>query len=70
MKVLFVINGYYAKGNGLSGSARRTVRKLKEAGIDVRVLSGKNPNPYGPQPEYPLEDFHMPVFDKIGRAHV
>ncbi len=52
MKVLFVVNGFYAKGNGLSGSARRTVRKLKEAGIDVRVLSGRNEDPNGPQPDF------------------
>ena len=67
MKVLFVINGFYARGNGLSGSARRTVKKLKEAGVDVRVLSGANPNPDGPQPEYVLKDYHMPVFDKLIR---
>ena len=65
MKVLFVINGFYTKGNGLCGSARRTVRKLKEAGIDVRVLSGANPKAEGPQPEYVLKDFHIPVFDKL-----
>ena len=37
MKVLFVVNNFYAKGNGLSGSARRTVRKLKEAGFNTIV---------------------------------
>lgn len=65
MKVLFIVNLFYAKGNGLSGSARRTVRKLKEAGIDVRVLSGANKNPDGPQPDYVLKDFKVPVFDKL-----
>lgn len=65
MKVLFVVNGFFAKGNGLSGSARRTVRKLKEAGLEVRVLSGANKDPNGPQPEYVLKDFHMPIFDKL-----
>ncbi len=65
MKVLFVVNGFYAKGNGLSGSARRTVRKLKEAGIDVKVLSGANTNPNGPQPDFVLKDFKVPVFDKL-----
>ena len=47
MKVLFVVNNFYAKGNGLSGSARRTVRKLKEAGfnvIDENVKSLWNPS--------------------------
>ena len=57
MKVLFVINGYYTKGNGLSGSARRTVKKLKEAGIDVKVLSVRNSDPNGPQPDFVLNDF-------------
>lgn len=65
MKVLFVVNGFYAKGNGLSGSARRTVRKLKEQGIDVRVLSGRNEDPNGPQPEFVLKDFKVPVFNKL-----
>lgn len=65
MKVLFVVNGFFAKGNGLSGSARRTFKKLKEAGIDVKVLSGANKNPDGPQPEFVLQDYHMPVFDKL-----
>ena len=60
MKVLFVINNFYLKGNGLCASARRTVQYLKEAGVDVRVLSGKNKDPEGPQPEYPLEDLNLP----------
>ena len=57
MKVLFVVNNFYAKGNGLSGSARRTVRKLKEAGLDVKILSGPNPDPQGPEPEFLLQDY-------------
>lgn len=65
MKVLFVINGYYTKGNGLSGSARRTVKKLKEAGIDVKVLSVRNSDPNGPQPDFVLNDFHIPLFDTL-----
>ena len=65
MKVLFVVNNFYAKGNGLSASARRTVKKLKERGIDVRVLSGKNPDPNGTQPEYILDDFKFPIFNPI-----
>lgn len=67
MKVLFVVNGFYAKGNGLSGSARRTVRKLLAAGLDVKVLAGRNEDPNGPQPDFVLQDYHMPVFDKLIR---
>lgn len=65
MKVLFVANSYYAKGNGLAGSARRTVRKLKAAGVDVRVLSQGNPEENGEQPDYILKDFHFPIFQKL-----
>ena len=65
MKVLFVINNFFLKGNGLCASARRTVHYLKEAGIDVRVLSGRNKDPEGPQPEYPLEDLNLPLFNSL-----
>ena len=41
MKILFVVNNFYASGNGLSASARRTVRYLKEAGEEV-LLTQRN----------------------------
>ncbi|MBO4263804.1 MAG: glycosyltransferase [Bacteroidales bacterium] len=69
MKILFVVNNYYAQGNGLSASARRTVRHLQAAGQDVRVLSGRNADPQGPQPDYPLREFRIPFFDGLVRAH-
>ncbi|MBO4571755.1 MAG: glycosyltransferase [Bacteroidales bacterium] len=69
MKVLFVVNNYYASGNGLSASARRTVKYLKEAGLDVRVLSGRNHEAETPQPEYVLKDFKVPVFDALVQSH-
>ena len=65
MKVLFVINNFYTKGNGLCASARRTVKKLRERGIEVRILSGKNPDPNGEQPDYILDDFKMPFFNPL-----
>lgn len=65
MKVLFVVNNYYAKGNGLSGSARRTVAKLKEAGVDVKVLSAPNSDENGPQPEFKLGNWKFPVFNGL-----
>ena len=64
MKVLFVINNYYAKGNGLSASARRTVEKLKEYGIDVKVLSGFNTESEV-QPDFVLKHFNIPVFNDL-----
>ena len=69
MKILFVLNNYYSTGNGLSASARRTVEALKEAGEEVRVLSGPNHTPGGPQPEYLLKDFYFPFFQPIINAH-
>ena len=65
MKVLFVVNNYFAKGNGLSGSARRTVTKLREAGIDVKVLSAPNSDENGPQPEFKLGNWKFPIFDGL-----
>lgn len=69
MKILFVVNNYYATGNGLSASARRTVGCLQEAGEEVRVLSGRNHNAETPQPDYILEDFHVPFFDSLVQSH-
>lgn len=65
MKVLFVINNFYGKGNGLQSSARRTVHYLKKEGVDVRILSMQNPDPDGPRTDYVLEKFHLPVFQWI-----
>ena len=74
MNILFVVNSYYSQGNGLDESARRTVKALREAGQEVRVLSGKNfENPDGPQPDYPMEKFHFPLMqpmlDSFGYAY-
>ena len=69
MKILFVVNNFYASGNGLSASARRTVQYLREAGQDVRVLSGRNHEAETPQPDYVLSDFHVPVFDGLVQSH-
>ena len=69
MKILFVVNNYYAPGNGLSASARRTVQYLREAGQDVRVLSGRNHEAEQRQPDYVLGDFHVPVFDGLVQSH-
>ena len=65
MKVLFVCNNVYTPGNGLSTSARVTTKRLREAGLDVRLLSARNPNPDGHQPDYILEQFHFPIFQPL-----
>ena len=65
MKVLLVCDNFYGIGNGLATSARVTTKYLREAGVDVRVLSKENDDPHGPQPDYPLEKFHIPVFQGL-----
>lgn len=66
MRILFVINSFYTKGNGLAASARRTVHALQAAGEEVRVLSRKNDDPDGPQPDYVLPPFELPgVFGRL-----
>lgn len=68
MKILFVCNNFYGIGNGLSASARTTVKYLRQAGMDVRVLAGCNPDPNGPQPEFRLEKFIFPLLQPIIEA--
>ena len=65
MKVLLVISNLYVRGNGMSVSVQRSMKVLREAGVDVRVLSGENPDPNGPQPEFRLKKFHFPIFQPI-----
>lgn len=66
MKILFVVNNIFCKGNGLDASARRTVKALRDAGQDVRVLSCENlEEPNGPQPEYRQKELVFPIFQPI-----
>ena len=69
MKVLFVCNNAFITGNGLSASARITLRQLRLRGIDARLLAVRNPDPDGPQPDFPLEHFKFPFFEPIIRAN-
>ena len=68
MKILLVINNFHMTGNGMAASARRTRKYLEEAGHEVRVLAGPNPDPDGPQPEFPLKEFIFPGFQPIIEA--
>ena len=65
MRILFVINNIYTEGNGLSGSCRRTVKLLRDAGEDVRLLSAGGG--HGEAPDFPLPDGRIPVFQPIIR---
>ena len=68
LKILFVLNNYYVTGNGLCASARRTIQALKEAGHDVRVLSGNNSDPKGPQPEFCIPQTRIWLFDFMAKS--
>ena len=64
LKILFVINDLYTRGNGLAASARRTIMLMREWGHDVRVLSA--PPRHGDDcgvgaPDYPLPHLHIPL---------
>ena len=65
MKVLFVCNNAFNEGNGLSVSIHNTIRKLREHGVDARLMAIGNPNPDGPQPEFPLGHWKFPIFEPV-----
>lgn len=69
MKVLFVCNNAFTPGNGLSASARNTIRQLRLRGVDARLMAVRNPNPDGPQADFPLKHFKFPIFEPIIRAN-
>ncbi|MBO4635434.1 MAG: glycosyltransferase [Bacteroidales bacterium] len=69
MKILFILNSFYAAGNGLSASARRTVKVLREMGHEVRILSGPNLGAAEPQPDYLLKEYRFPFFQGIISAN-
>lgn len=63
MKVLFVCNNAFNRGNGLSTSIRVTTKYLRQADVDVRLMSVANSEPRGHQPYYPLKHFVFPIFE-------
>jgi len=66
MRILFVVNNFFCLGNGLDESARRTVKALRDAGQDVRVLSGSNlEDPNGEHPDYEVKNFHFPLLQPV-----
>lgn len=69
MKVLVVCNNAFTKGNGLHTVMQSLMPRLKEAGIDARLMSVRNEDMNGPQPDYPLEHFRFPVFDSLISSH-
>ncbi|MBO7094215.1 MAG: glycosyl transferase family 1, partial [Spirochaetia bacterium] len=66
MKILYVVNNFYVKGNGLSASAQRTVKYLKEAGLDIKVLSGAEETSEV-LPDFVLPNWKVPIFNNLIR---
>lgn len=65
MRVLFVCNNVYHKGNGQSVAVKATIAALREHGVDARLMAIANPDPDGPQPEFPLEHWEFPLLEPI-----
>ncbi len=65
MNVLIVCNNAYMRGNGICTAVTSLLSRLKNAGIEARLLACKNPETDGPQPDYPLKHFKFPLFEPI-----
>ena len=65
MRVLFVCNNAYNLGNGQSVAVKNTISKLREHGVDARLMAIGNPDPNGPQPDFPLEHWKFPIIEPI-----
>lgn len=61
MKILFVVDEYFAKNNGMSISAQRFAEELGKLGHEVRVLAS---NVCG-EPDFPLVEYKIPFFNKL-----
>lgn len=61
MNILFVMNEFFAKNNGLSLSAQRFAGELSKLGHKVRVLAVSTSG----APDYPLDEAVIPVFDSL-----
>lgn len=65
MKVLIVCNNAFYRGNGLCTAILNLRERLVNEGIDARIMTCPNPDPDGPQPDFPLKHFKFPFFEKI-----
>ena len=65
MKVLFVCNNAYHSGNGQSVAVKAIIAALREHGVDARLMAIANPDPNGPQPDFPLEHWKFPLLEPI-----
>ena len=66
MKILMVIDQFYAANNGMTISARRFTEVLREHGHEVRVASTGAPEQLAEgETAYLMEKQYIPVFDRL-----
>lgn len=65
LKVLILCNNAFVKGNGLCTAIQATVKRLRDAGVDARLMAAVNADSDGAQPDFPLEHFKFPLFEPI-----
>ena len=65
MKILIICNNAYHRGNGLCTAIQTLLSKLREHGVEARLMACANPDPDGPQPDYVLGHFKFPLFENI-----
>ena len=65
MKVLIVSNNVYMRGNGICTAVLSLVERLRERGIEVKVMACENPVSEGLQPDFPLKHFKFPFFEPL-----
>ena len=53
------------RGNGICTAVLSLVGRLRDRGVEVRLMACTNPDPRGNQPEYPLKHFKFPFFEPI-----
>lgn len=65
MKVLIVANNAYLRGNGVCTAVQSLKSRLSREGVQVRLMACENPDKDGPQPDYPLIHFRIPIFEHL-----
>ena len=65
MKVLYVCNNAFMRGNGVSSSARTAVKYLREAGIEAELLSSGSKDPSDEKPKFELKRLYFPIFQPV-----
>ena len=67
--ILPIRNNYYLRGNGVCTAVQALCARLKEKGLEVRILACENTEVDVTQPDYPLKHFKFPIFEPIIKAN-